>query len=172
MGDQANAAGWDRTVGFVKCLPANYPAIRLIERPTNWKPDKATSIAQTIITATPELSAIYMQSDSIMFSGVTSVLRSAGKLGHIFLASIDGAPPALRAIRDGYMDIIVSQPLDLYAQYSVHYAKAALDGKIFRPDLHVWTRSRRTPNRRRHRGPEPGRIAPSREFLSFGRPPI
>ena len=137
MGDQANAAGRDRTVGFDKCLAANYPDIKLIERPTNWKPDKATSIAQTIVTATPDLSAIYMQSDSIMYAGVTSVLRSAGKLhkigeaGHIFLASIDGTPPALQAIRDGYMDIVVSQPLDLYAQYSVQYAKAALDGKTF-----------------------------------------
>ena len=139
MGDQANAAGRDRTVGFDKCLAANFPDIKLIERPTYWKPDKATSIAQTIITATPDLSAIYMQSDSIMYAGVSSVLRSAGKLhkigepGHIFLASIDGTPPALRAIGDGTMDVVVSQPLDLYAQYSVHYAKAALDGKTFAP---------------------------------------
>lgn len=137
MGDQANAAGRDRTVGFDECLAANYPDIKLIERPTYWKPDKATSIAQTIVTATPGLSAIYMQSDSIMYSGVISVLKSAGKLhkageeGHIFLASIDGTPPALRAVRDGYVDIVVSQPLDLYAQYSIHYAKAALDGKTF-----------------------------------------
>ena len=139
MGDQANAAGRDRTVGFDKCLAANFPDIKLIERPTYWKPDKATSTAQTIVTATPDLSAIYMQSDSIMHSGVNSVLKSAGKLhkvgepGHIFLASIDGTPPALQALRDGYMDIVVSQPLDQYAQYSIHYAKAALDGKTFAP---------------------------------------
>ena len=78
-----------------------------------------------------------MQSDSIMLSGVMSVLKSAGKLkkvgeqGHIYLASIDGTPRALQGIRDGYIDIVVSQPLDLYAQYSIYYAKAALDGKTF-----------------------------------------
>jgi ribose transport system substrate-binding protein len=137
MGDQANAAGRDRTVGFNKCLAANYPDIKLIERPTYWKPEKATALAQTIVTATPDLSAIYMQSDSIMLSGVMSVLKSAGKLkkageeGHIYLASIDGTGRALQGIRDGYLDIVVSQPLDLYAQYSIHYAKAALDGKTF-----------------------------------------
>lgn len=137
MGDQANAAGRDRTVGFNECLAANYPGIKLIERPTYWKPEKATALAQTIVTATPDLSAIYMQSDSIMLSGVMSVLKSAGRLhkageeGHIYLASIDGTPRALQAVRDGYVDIVVSQPLDLYAQYSIHYAKAALDGKTF-----------------------------------------
>lgn len=137
MGDQANAAGRDRTVGFNECLAANYPGIKLIERPTYWKPEKATALAQTIVTATPDLSAIYMQSDSIMLSGVMSVLKSGGKLkkagedGHIYLASIDGTPRALQGIRDGYLDIVVSQPLDLYAQYSIHYAKAALEGKTF-----------------------------------------
>lgn len=137
MGDQANAAGRDRTEGFNKCLAANYPGIELIERPTQWKPEKATALAQTIVTATPDLSAIYMQSDSIMLSGVMSVLKSASKLkkageeGHIYLASIDGTSRALQAVRDGYLDIVVSQPLDQYAQYSVHYAKAALEGKTF-----------------------------------------
>jgi ABC-type sugar transport system substrate-binding protein len=137
MGDQANAAGRDRTVGFDKCLAANYPGIKLIERPTYWKPDRATSVAQTIVTATPDLAAIYMQSDSIMLTGVMSVLRSAGKLHksgepkHIYLASIDGTPPALDAVRKGYVDTVVSQPLDLYAQFAMYYAKAAIDGKTF-----------------------------------------
>ena len=137
MGAQANAAGRDRTVGFNECLSKNFPDIKLIERPTYWKPEKATALAQTIVTATPDLSAIYMQSDSIMLSGVMSVLKNAGKLkktgeaGHIYLASIDGTPRALHGIRDGYMDIVVSQPLDQYAQYSVYYAKAALDGMTF-----------------------------------------
>lgn len=137
MGDQANAAGRDRTVGFNECMAANHPGIEVIERPTYWKPERATATAQTIVTATPDLSAIYMQSDSIMLAGVMSVLKSADRLkkageeGHIYLASIDGTPRALQGVRDGYLDIVVSQPLDQYAQRSVYYAKAALDGKTF-----------------------------------------
>ena len=34
MGDQANAAGRDRTVGFNECLAKKFPEIKLIERPT------------------------------------------------------------------------------------------------------------------------------------------
>ncbi|MBE7210734.1 MAG: sugar ABC transporter substrate-binding protein [Gluconacetobacter diazotrophicus] len=139
MGDQANAAGRDRTRGFDDCLKQNYPNITLIERPTYWKPQVATTVAQTIVTATPDLAAIYLQSDSIMMSGVLSVLRSGRKLhkvgepGHIFLATIDGTKLALKSVRDGTVDVVVNQPLDLYSKYAMYYAKAAIDGKTFKP---------------------------------------
>ena len=37
------------------------------------------------------------------------------------------------AIRAGKIDATVSQPADLYAKYALYYAKAALDGKKFKP---------------------------------------
>lgn len=137
MGDQATTNGRDRTTGFDDCIKAKFPKIELIEQPTNWKADKATSAAQTVVTTTPDLKAIYMQSDSVMLAGVLNVLKSAGKLtkvgepNHIFLASVDGTPYAMEQIRADYLDVAVAQPLDLYARYGAFYAKAALDGKTF-----------------------------------------
>ena len=137
MGDQATTNGRDRTTGFNDCMKANFPAVEIIEKPTYWKTDKATSEAQTVVTTTPDLAAIYMQSDSVMLAGVLNVLKSAGKqtkvgeAGHIFLATIDGTPYALGKIREGLVDVTISQPLDLYAKYGAYYAKAAIDGKTF-----------------------------------------
>ena len=137
MGDQATTNGRDRTTGFDDCIKAKYPDITIIEKPTYWKADKATSEAQTIVTTTPDISAIYMQSDSVMLAGVLNVLKSAGKLtkvgepNHIFLATVDGTPFALDKIREGLVDVTVAQPLDLYAKYGASYAKAALAGKTF-----------------------------------------
>ncbi len=137
MGDQATTNGRDRTTGFDSCMKASYPGIKIIEQPTNWKADRATSIAQTIVTSTPDLSAIYMQSDSVMLAGVLNVLKSAGKLkkvgepGHIFAVSIDGTPVALDRLREGQIDTVISQPLNLYVQYAVSYAKEAAAGKTF-----------------------------------------
>jgi ribose transport system substrate-binding protein len=139
MGDQATTNGRDRTTGFNTCLKANYPNIKLIQEPTNWKADQATAIAQTIVTSTPKLSAIYMQSDSVMLAGVVNVLKTAHKLkkvdepGHIVLVSIDGTPLALHDLRAGVLDAVISQPLNLYIKYGVYYAKAALAGKTFAP---------------------------------------
>lgn len=139
MGDQATLNGRDRTTGFDKCMKANFPGIKVIEQPTYWHADKATSIAQTVVTSTPKLGGIYMQSDAVMLAGVLNVLKSAGKLkpagepGHIFLVSIDGTPLALQKIREGWLDAAVSQPLDLYVKYGLYYLEAAVAGKTFAP---------------------------------------
>lgn len=137
MGDQATTNGRDRTTGFNDCMKEKFPNVQIIEQPTNWKADRATSAAQTVVTTTPDLKAIYMQSDSVMLAGVLNVLKSAGKLtkvgepNRIFLASVDGTPYAMEQIREGYLDVAVAQPLDLYAKYGAFYAKAALEGKTF-----------------------------------------
>ena len=52
---------------------------------------------------------------------------------HIFIVSNDGIPAELKAIRDGEIDATVSQPADLYAQWALFYAKAAVEGKTFSP---------------------------------------
>ena len=119
MGDQATQNGRDRTSGFANCMKKDFPDIKVIEQPTYWQSEMATSIAQTVVTSTPDLGAIYMQSDAVMLPGVLNVLNSAGKLkkvgepGHIFLVSIDGTPFALQKIREDLLDAAMSQPLDL-----------------------------------------------------------
>jgi ABC-type sugar transport system substrate-binding protein len=137
MGDQATINGRDRTTGFNQCMKAHFPNIKVIQEPTYWHTDKATAVAQTIVTSTPNLAGIYMQSDSVMLAGVLNVLKSAGKLkpvgapGHIYLVSIDGTPLALQDIRAGQLDAAISQPLDLYVKYGLYYLQAAVDGKTF-----------------------------------------
>ena len=137
MGDQATLNGRDRTSGFATCMKKDFPGIKLIEQPTYWATDKATSIAQTVVTSTPKLGAIYMQSDAVMLSGVLNVLKSAGKLkpvgepGHIFLVSIDGTPLAMQKIRENQLDASISQPLNLYVKWGLYYLQNAVGGKTF-----------------------------------------
>jgi ABC-type sugar transport system substrate-binding protein len=137
MGDQATTNGRDRTTGFKQCVEANYPDIELIEQPTYWKTDRATSVAQTVVTSEPDLAAIYMQSDAVMLAGVLNVLKSADRLtkvgedNHIYLVSIDGTPYALKEIREGLLDAAISQPLNLYVKYGLQYLQDAVAGKEF-----------------------------------------
>jgi ribose transport system substrate-binding protein len=137
MGDQATLNGRDRTSGFATCMKKDFPNIRLIEQPTYWQAEKATATAQTIVTSTPDLGAIYMQSDAVMLPGVLNVLKIAGKLkpvggpGHIFLVSIDGTPFAHEKIREGLLDAAISQPLNLYVKWGLYYLEGAVAGKTF-----------------------------------------
>ena len=135
MGDLATVNGRDRSAGYRECLAENFPDITLIERPTYWKSDVATDVTQTVVTTNPDLGAILMQTDAGMIAGVLNVLKNADKLkkvgepGHVFLVGIDAAPQALDAVRDGWLDVSISQPLDLYVQYGLEYLQAAVDGQ-------------------------------------------
>ena len=139
MGDQATAAGRERTSGFDDYIRKNFPDIRIIEQPTYWKTDKAVAAAQTVVSSTPNLGAIYMQSDSVMLAGVLNVLKGANKLtkvgepNHIFLLSIDGTPLALQRLREGLLDGVISQPVDLYVKYGLWYIQGAVNGKTYQP---------------------------------------
>jgi ribose transport system substrate-binding protein len=139
QGNLATTNGRDRTDGFNECMAEKYPDVQIIERPTKWQTPAAADQAQTVVTATPDLAGIYMQSDSVMLSAVLQVLERAGKdakvgePGHLTLVSIDGTPPALDAIRNNRLDASISQPLDLYSKYGVEYLQAAKEGKTFKP---------------------------------------
>ena len=80
LGDLATSAGRERTSGFDDCMKASYPDIKVNKQPTYWKTDKAVAAAQTVVSSTPDLNAIYMESDSVMLAGVLNVLKGANRL--------------------------------------------------------------------------------------------
>ncbi|MBY2924313.1 sugar ABC transporter substrate-binding protein [Rhizobium leguminosarum] len=138
MGDQATTNGRDRTTGFKECMKAKYPDVQVIEQPTNWKTEMAATAAQTVLGSTPDLTAIYMQSDSVMLNAVQNALKNAnmlhksGEPGHVYTISVDATPFALKQIRAGLHDAAVSQPLDGYVKYGVDYLKRAMAGETFK----------------------------------------
>jgi ribose transport system substrate-binding protein len=139
MGDQASLNGRDRANGFTDGIKQNFPGIKINARPMYWKSDKSTAVTQTVVSTTPDLSGIYMSSDTVCLAGVLNVLKNAGKLkevgtpGRICLFGIDGSPLALQSIRDGWVDATISQPLDLYVKYGLEYLQAAVDGQTCHP---------------------------------------
>lgn len=138
-GDPGTANGRDRTEGFNDCMAESFPNIEVIGRPTKWSTEEGASATQTVLTANPDLGGIYMQSDTLFLAPVLSALERAGKTGkageanHVVLIGIDGTPQALDAIREGTVDAVVSQPIELYAQYGVQYLQDAIDGKTHEP---------------------------------------
>lgn len=136
QGELASVAGRDRTNGFEECMEEDFPDVRIISRPTQWRGEEAANAAETVVSA-EEIDAIYMQSDCGMLQPVQAVLRSAGhdtRVGdedHIILGAIDGCPHALDAIREGTLDFTVEQPLTDYAQRVSYFLNAALEGEEF-----------------------------------------
>jgi simple sugar transport system substrate-binding protein/ribose transport system substrate-binding protein len=139
QGALSSVNGRDRSEAFVACMKQNYPGITVFEEPTDWEGSKASSALQTRLNQHPDIKGIYMQAGGVFLAPTLQVLKSAGKLAppgdpnHIFTVSNDGIPQEFEAIRKGDIDATVSQPADLYAKWALYYAKAALEGKTFKP---------------------------------------
>ena len=132
-GDLGTSSGFDRNKGFNECMKEKYPDVEVVSKDAKWKTDQAVDVAQAQLT-TSDFDGIFLASDSVMLNGVQSVMQDTGKLakagesGHIPLITIDGTAGSLQAVRDGYVDAVISQPVDLYGKFAVSYLKDALAG--------------------------------------------
>jgi ribose transport system substrate-binding protein len=139
QGSLSSVNGRDRSEAFAACMKQNYPGITVFEEPTDWEGPKASAALQTRLNQHPDVKGIYMQAGGVFLAPTLQVLRSsnhllpAGDPNHITIISNDGIPQEFDAIRKGEIDATVSQPADLYAKWALFYAKAALDGKTFKP---------------------------------------
>jgi len=137
-GDLGTSSGFDRNKGFNDCMAAEFPGIQIVARDAKWKTDQAVDVAQTTLSTQP-FDAVFLASDSVFYNGVKNVMADMGKLhpvgapGHIPLVTIDGTKEALQGVREGFVDAVVSQPVDLYGKYAVSYLKDALAGKEYQP---------------------------------------
>jgi ribose transport system substrate-binding protein len=135
QGALTSTNGLERTKGFGDCMKQKFAGIKVIQQPTDWEMDKATNAAQTVLS-TQQVNGIFWASD-FFAPGIQKVLQSqnkwkkVGEPGHVAIVGIDATPEALELIRQGYQDATVAQPLNLYAEYSIKYAKEAAEGKTF-----------------------------------------
>lgn len=136
-GDPVTANGRDRTSGFDSCMQTKFPSIKVLHVATKWNPAIAANGIQATFIHDPSLAGIYVQSDAVFFPTILDTLKQLGKLipagqpGHIALVGIDGTPLSLGAIRKGYEDASISQPLLGYVKYGMNYLIQAINGKKF-----------------------------------------
>lgn len=139
MGALSSVNGRDRAEAFRECMKTKFPGITVFEEPTEWEGSKAASMLQTRLEQNPDVKGIYMHAGGVHLAPTLQVLKQKGLLvppddpKHVVVVSNDGIPQEFEAIRKGEIDATVSQPADLYARYALFYAKAAVEGKTFKP---------------------------------------
>lgn len=137
-GDPVTSNGRDRTNGFNDCMKQKYPNVKLVNVATEWDPAKAAAGIETALNQYGNVAGIYNQSDATFFPTILDTLKSAGKLvaagqsGHIVQVSVDASPMAMTAIRDGWLDAAVAQPMTDYIDYGVDYLTRAIKGETFK----------------------------------------
>lgn len=135
-GDLSQTVTIEREAGFMKAF-SGASDVSIINRDTAWQPRLFGEATREIIGAEP-VDVIYMHSDTIGVPEVLPVLRQLGllrKIGdpdHICIVGVDGGPPALDGIRQGFVDAVASQPLTKYGVV-VNWIEQELKGQKATP---------------------------------------
>jgi ABC-type sugar transport system substrate-binding protein len=129
MGDALE--GYTVTVaeGFDSRMASEYPDIDLqVLSSPGWTAEAAADNANNTLTANPELDAIFLHGD-FRVPAVVSVLESHGLTpDDIIFVGTDGAATGLQAIRDGWLDETVQQPLPEQARAIWEFMDEVLAG--------------------------------------------
>ena len=105
-GVPGSTAEIQRTQGCEKAIKAN-PGIKVVaETNADWDETKAYKATQNILTANPNLKAVFGESDA-MSMGASKAARDAGR--KIFSVGIDGFPTMFDAVRSGLTQATMAQ---------------------------------------------------------------
>jgi ABC-type sugar transport system substrate-binding protein len=114
-------------------MAEKFPDIKVNSKPFDWSSEKCSTVAQTVLS-TEDIDGIYTASEIGCLKPVTSALKAVGRYApvgdakHMPFVGIDGSPESLQAVRDGYMDAVVSQPLNAYAEWAIYWVNRAING--------------------------------------------
>ena len=112
-----NPVELERYEGFTGKI-AEYPGIEIVsEGVANWETDKGYTVMEDILTANPDIQAVFGECDSMILGA--SGAAEAAERDDIILVGLDGIVDALRAVRDHTISADVAQRPDLMGSYAV-----------------------------------------------------
>jgi len=129
-GLSGNITGQKRASGFAEKLGELAPGLEVVASlPGDWDRGKAANITNDILTANPELVAIFAANDGMALGAVETVY-AAGKEGQVTVIGVDGNSDAVKSIKSGRLNASVAQLPYLVGKQAVEMVKDMKDGKV------------------------------------------
>lgn len=126
QGPLGSTAELQRSEGCANAL-ANYPDVKVVaQESANWDETEAFTASQNILTANPDLKAIFGESDA-MALGAAKAAKQEGRTG-MFFVGIDGFPTMFEAVAEGLTQATMAQQPYLMGQLSVQDAVKIAEG--------------------------------------------
>jgi ribose transport system substrate-binding protein len=93
----------ERTEGFQDQLKKSCPGggiEAVAQQPGDFNPEKGLTVMENILTAQPEINAVYTHDDD-MAQGVVQAIRNAGRDEEMFVTGVGGSQAAMEQIAEG-----------------------------------------------------------------------
>jgi len=98
-----------RVAGFKEVIKSKYPDIEIVaSQPADYEREKGMNVATNMMSANPDLDAIYGCNDN-MALGAVEALRTMGKLGDVLVIGIDGTAGAYESVTKGELNGTIDQ---------------------------------------------------------------
>jgi ABC-type sugar transport system substrate-binding protein len=127
-GDPGSSNAVERGKGFVAGIKTSSNLDLVASQTAVWDATKAQDIATAMLTANPDIKAIYSQNDG-MGLGVEAAIAAKGLTGKVFLVGTDGIPEAKKDIAAGTYTATVSERPTTEGKTGVDVALWLLAGK-------------------------------------------
>lgn len=128
-GLSGNITGQKRASGFADKLAELAPGLKVVASlPGDWDRGKAANITNDMLTAHPDLVAIFAANDG-MALGAIEMVFAAGKEDQVTVIGVDGNSDAVKSIKSGRLNASVAQLPYLVGKQAVEMVKDIKDGK-------------------------------------------
>ncbi len=108
-GLSGNVTGQKRASGFAEKLAELAPGLEVVASlPGDWDRGKAANITNDILTAHPDLVAVFAANDGMALGAVETVY-AAGKQDQVTVIGVDGNSDAVKSIKSGRLNASVAQ---------------------------------------------------------------
>ena len=100
--------GEQRKGGALKAF-GEYPDIKIVaSQSANWETEQALNVTTNILTANPNIKAIFAANDNMAIGAVTAV-ENVGLAGKVLVSGYDGIPLAIEYVKQGKMQNTIDQ---------------------------------------------------------------
>jgi ribose transport system substrate-binding protein len=125
----AQSTGRDRRDGFVEIIEAQMPGVTIYQVDTEWSQEQAQNGVEDLLQAHPDVSFIACAWDGGTMGAIAALQTLGYEPGDVTLVGFDGAPNALQAMRDGWVQANVAQQLYKMGYQGIEAAIAAANGE-------------------------------------------
>lgn len=127
------SAARERGEGFAKAVKAHH-FVALAKQPADFDRTKGLNVMENLLTAQPEVQAVFAQNDE-MALGALRAVQAAGK--KILIVGFDGTDDGVQAIKAGLMAATVAQQPALIGEMGIEAADKVIKGETVEKQVAV-----------------------------------
>lgn len=132
-GIPGTSAARERGKGFTEVVKSLSEVEIIDSEPAGFAKNKGYQVMQNILTAQPEIDAVFAQND-LMALGALQAIEGAGREDEMFVVGFDAIDPAIQAIEKGRLSATIMQQPALMGSMGVKKAVNLLEGEVEVPE--------------------------------------